>query len=79
MTPAPFMLVARNQDKPGMIGQIGTLLGASHVNIATMQVSRNKKDSGAMMFMTVDNEVRKETLHLLQGIDGIIQVDLVKM
>lgn len=79
LTPAPFMLVARNQDKPGMIGQIGTLLGASHVNIATMQVSRNKKDSGAMMFMTVDNEVRKETLHLLQGIDGIIQVDLVKM
>lgn len=38
------MLVARNQDKPGMIGQIGTLLGASKVNIATMQVSRNIKD-----------------------------------
>ena len=37
------MLVARNQDKPGMIGQIGTLLGASKVNIATMQVSRNLK------------------------------------
>ena len=26
-----------------MIGQIGTLLGAGHVNIATMQVSRKKK------------------------------------
>ena len=52
LTPAPFMLVARNQDKPGMIGQIGTLLGASKVNIATMQVSRNLKDGNAMMFMT---------------------------
>ena len=54
------MLVARNQDKPGMIGQIGTLLGASKVNIATMQVSRNLKDGNAMMFMTVDSEVGKK-------------------
>ena len=79
LTPAPFMLVARNQDKPGMIGQIGTLLGASKVNIATMQVSRNLKDGNAMMFMTVDSEVGKETLKLLQGLDGILQVNLVKL
>lgn len=79
LTPAPFMLVAKNQDKPGMIGQIGTLLGASHVNIATMQVSRNLKEDSAMMFMTVDTEVSKETLRLLQGLDGILQVKLVKL
>ena len=79
LTPAPFMLVARNQDKPGMIGQIGTLLGASKVNIATMQVSRNLKDGNAMMFMTVDSEVGKVTLKLLQGLDGILQVNLVKL
>ena len=79
LTPAPFMLVARNQDKPGMIGQIGTLLGAGHVNIATMQVSRNQKDGCAMMFMTIDNEVNKETLNLLQGLDGIKKVNLIKL
>lgn len=43
VSPAKYMLVARNQDKPGMIGQIGTLLGAGRVNIANMQVSRNNK------------------------------------
>ena len=58
---------------------VGTLLGAGHVNIATMQVSRNLKDGNAMMFMTVDSEVGKETLKLLQGLDGILQVNLVKL
>lgn len=79
LTPAPYMLVARNEDKPGMIGQIGTLLGASRVNIATMQVSRNKKDGAAMMFMTVDSEVNKGTLSLLVGIDGIIDANFLKL
>lgn len=79
LTPERFMLVVRNQDKPGMIGQIGTLLGASRVNIATMQVSRNQKDGCAMMFMTVDNEVSKETLNLVQGIEGIKTANLIKL
>lgn len=78
LTPTKFMLVARNQDKPGMIGQIGTLLGASKVNIATMQVSRNVKEDSAMMFMAVDSEVGKETLKFLQGLEGILQVNFVK-
>ncbi len=77
--PTPFMLAANNQDKPGMVGQIGTLLGASKVNIATMQVSRNKQDGAAMMLMTVDNNVAPETLHLLQGLDGITRVNLLRL
>lgn len=76
LTPSPYMLVAKNSDKPGMIGQIGTLLGASKVNIATMQVSR-KKDS-AMMFMTIDEEVNKATIDIIRGLDGILSMDLVK-
>lgn len=79
LVPSKHMIIARNQDKPGMIGQIGTLLGASKVNIATMQVSRNQQNGNAMMLMTVDNEVAKETLHLLKGLDGIIDVNFVKM
>jgi D-3-phosphoglycerate dehydrogenase len=76
--PSKYMLVARNEDKPGMIGQIGTLLGASKVNIATMQVSRNKKE-GAKMFMTVDNVVSPEVLKLLQGVGGIVKVKFVTL
>lgn len=37
--PKPYMLVVKNIDKPGVIGQIGTLLGLARVNIETMRVS----------------------------------------
>ena len=79
VTPSPYMLVAQNSDMPGMIGQIGTLLGVSKVNIATMQVSRNHKENKAMMFLTVDSEVEKETVRLIGSIDGIIKVNFVKL
>ncbi len=78
LAPSPYMLVAMNDDKPGMIGQIGTLLGVSKVNIATMQVSRNKAGE-AMMFMTVDTVVNKETLNMIGGVDGIKKVNFVKL
>jgi len=77
IAPTQYMLAVRNEDKPGMIGQIGTLLGASQVNIATMQVSRNQKDGLAMMFLTVDNTVTPAVLKLLQGVGGITEVHLL--
>lgn len=79
VVPAPYMLLAKNEDKPGMIGQLGTLLGAAHVNIATMQVSRKEKTGTAMMVMTVDNPVERPTLDIIAGLDGISSADLVRM
>lgn len=78
LTPSPCMLVAKNEDKPGMIGQIGTILGVSKVNIATMQVSRDKNNN-AMMFMTVDSEVNRDVLNMIGGVDGIKKVKFVKL
>lgn len=71
------MIVARNDDKPGMIGQIGTLLGAGHVNIATMQVARKKEEGAAMMVLTVDSNVEKNTLDILRNLDGIVDAKMV--
>jgi len=78
LTPAPFMVVVRNQDKPGVIGQIGTFLGDAKVNIANMQVSQNKAGE-AMMFMSVDDEVNTATLASLQKINGIAEAKFVKL
>ena len=77
--PTPFMLVAENIDKPGMIGQIGTVLGVSKVNIATMQVSRNFKCGKAMMFLTVDSEVAQESIKMLNNVEGILNVMMVRL
>lgn len=78
LTPAPYMVVVRNQDKPGVIGQIGTFLGDAKVNIANMQVSQNKAGE-AMMFMSVDDEVNTVTLASLQKINGITDAKFVKL
>lgn len=79
VNPAPFMLIAENIDKPGVIGQMGTLLGVGKVNIATMQLGRKLTDKRAMMVLTVDSEIAKETLEFLGGVEGIIKARLVKM
>ncbi|MCX7779936.1 MAG: phosphoglycerate dehydrogenase [Negativicutes bacterium] len=79
VNPAPYMLVAENIDKPGVVGQMGTLLGVSKVNIATMQLGRKSDENRAMMVLTVDSEVSKETLEFLAGIEGIIRARFVKL
>lgn len=79
VSPAPYMLIAENTDKPGVIGQLGTLFGVGKVNIATMQVGRKLSDKRAMMVLTVDSEVSRETLEFLSGVEGIIKVRFVKL
>ncbi|SDE22060.1 phosphoglycerate dehydrogenase [Sporomusa acidovorans] len=79
VNPTPYMLIAENIDKPGVVGQMGTLLGAGKVNIATMQLGRNFTDQQAMMVLAVDSEVSRETLQFLSGIEGILRVRFVKI
>ena len=79
VNPMPYMLVAENIDKPGVVGQIGTLLGVGKVNIATMQLGRKATDQRAMMVLTVDSEIAKETLQFLGGVEGIIRTRFVKL
>ena len=79
LVPEPYMILALNDDKPGMIGQMGTLLGAAHVNIAFMQVSRDVNKNTAMMIMTVDSPVAKPTLDMLEGLDGIQSADFIRL
>lgn len=79
VNPHPYMLIAENLDKPGVVGQMGTLLGVGKVNIATMQLGRKLTEQQAMMVLAVDSEVSKETLQFLGGVEGILRVRLVKL
>lgn len=79
VNPAPYMIIAENIDKPGVIGQIGTLLGVGKVNIATMQLGRKISAQRAMMVLTVDCPVVKETLEFLTGVEGILKANFIKI
>ncbi|ACL75546.1 phosphoglycerate dehydrogenase [Ruminiclostridium cellulolyticum] len=76
--PTPYVLAIQNVDVPGIIGQIGTILGASDINIAAMQWSRNHKGEKAVAFVSVDCEVPANVLELLKKINGVLKVTLLK-
>ncbi|MCX7923960.1 MAG: phosphoglycerate dehydrogenase [Clostridia bacterium] len=76
--PTPYVIAIQNVDKPGIIGQIGTILGASDINIAAMQWSRNRKGDKAVAFVSVDGEVSNEVLQLLKNIDGLLKATMMK-
>ena len=51
---APHMLYITNDDKPGFIGRLGTLLGENKVNIATFHLGRDKPGGSAIALVQVD-------------------------
>jgi D-3-phosphoglycerate dehydrogenase len=76
--PTPYVIAIQNTDKPGVIGRIGTILGSSEVNIAAMQLSRNRKGEKAESFVSVDGEVCEEVLDKIRSIDGVLKATMIK-
>ncbi|GGF87626.1 phosphoglycerate dehydrogenase [Paenibacillus abyssi] len=62
VAPEGNLILVSHNDKPGIIGRVGTLLGSNDVNIATMQVGRKIVGGAAIMVLTVDKGVPKNVL-----------------
>jgi D-3-phosphoglycerate dehydrogenase len=65
IAPTGNLLLISHNDKPGIIGKVGTLLGNNGVNIATMQVGRKVFGGSAIMVLTTDKSAPKEVLQQL--------------
>ncbi len=57
VTLSDHMAVFRYDDRPGIVGAVGRILGEAGVNIAGMQVSRDRKGGHALVAMTVDGAI----------------------
>jgi D-3-phosphoglycerate dehydrogenase len=57
IAPAENMIFFTYQDRPGIIGRVGTILGDHGINIATMEVGRKTEGGDALMGLTVDAPV----------------------
>lgn len=64
----PHMLLIRNQDKPGLIGSVGTLLGNAGVNIADFRLGRVGQGNRAIAMVSVDSVVTDALLRQLQAL-----------
>ncbi|MGB0720643.1 MAG: phosphoglycerate dehydrogenase, partial [Bdellovibrionales bacterium] len=54
---SPNMIFIRNDDKPGMIGELGMLLGAEGLNVADFRLGRKGDQSGAICLVALDAPV----------------------
>ncbi len=72
--PAEHMLVVRNDDRPGMIGVVGTALGEAGVSISSMAVGPSRTGNTALMVLSTDRGVPDDTFTLLQASDGIVDI-----
>ena len=68
------MLFTKNKDVPGVIGQVGTMLGQAKVNIGGYLLSREMNDGEAFAVVRVDNAVPEAVLTQLMGLPEIISV-----
>jgi D-3-phosphoglycerate dehydrogenase len=75
--PARNMLVVRNDDRPGVIGRIGTLLGEAGVNIADMAVGRSDEGASALMVVSTSDAVSDEVAASLRAADGVTSVNVL--
>ena len=70
VVPEKHMLFIRNEDRPGMIGKLGSILGEHGINIGNMAVGRGEPGSRAAMAVTVDEPVPEKVLEALEKTPG---------
>jgi D-3-phosphoglycerate dehydrogenase / 2-oxoglutarate reductase len=77
--PSGHLLFVKNDDTPGVVGHIGTLLGARFINIARMTVGRKAGSGRAVMLIEVDSEVAAAAQAEVGAIPGVREVRSVRL
>ncbi|MDQ3954897.1 MAG: phosphoglycerate dehydrogenase [Actinomycetota bacterium] len=73
---SPILAFFRYEDRPGVVGTVGNLLGEAGVNIANMQVGRQSEGGEALMGLAVDSPIPEQ---VLQGIVEKVQMRDAKL
>jgi D-3-phosphoglycerate dehydrogenase len=77
--PAGWMLVFSNLDVPGVIGRIGTLCGRHQINIAGMQLGRERRGGRAVSILNLDDPIADPILEEIRAMPDIVFAKLVKL
>jgi len=78
------VLTIRNQDVPGVIGRVGTILGEHNINIANFALGRAGRDhrlpqGTALAVVQVDGDVTEAVLKALRGVEAIREVHVASL
>ncbi|HSS60251.1 MAG TPA: phosphoglycerate dehydrogenase [Candidatus Limnocylindrales bacterium] len=79
LVPDGRFLFSRHEDRPGVVGRVGSILGEHDVNIASMQVGRDTPRGSAMMILAVDDRVAPDVLQRLREVGGMSDLRYVEL
>ncbi len=65
------ILYIRNQDVPGVIGRVGTILGSRNINIANFALGRNPESREAIGLVNVDNQIPEEVQNEIRSVAAV--------
>ncbi len=74
-----MMLITHHQDRPGMIGRIGGILGAADVNISAMHVARSAPRADALMILALDDDVPESLAMSIRDHESLIDLWTVRL
>ena len=79
LSPLGEMIFIQNQDRPGVIGNLGTLLGKCNINIAAMTFGRDKPAGKAISVLNVDSPISAEILDKIKKTENILSAKVIKL
>lgn len=79
IVPEGHMLFILNADRPGVIGEVGQVLGAHDINIARMQCAREERGGQALLIVGVDAPLPADVLRAITNARNIISVKHVRL
>ena len=74
----PTMLFIRNQDKPGFIGRLGSLLGDAKINIANFTLGRSEAGADAVCLVAVDEIIPSSIREEVQALPGVVNAYILR-
>ena len=79
VTPQGSVLVIFNDDKPGVIGSVGTVCGKHGINICTMGVGQKPAEQKAMLAVSLDQEPNAEAVEELGRLEFVNEIYVCKL
>ena len=79
VVPQGHMLVISNQDKPGVVGALCTLLGKFNINIASMSLGRKEPGGEAVFILNLDSAVPDDVMDQIRLLENIWEARLVSL
>ena len=77
--PEGFSILLHNHDRPGVVGQVGTVLGEERVNISRMQLALQRERGEAAMLVNVDAAPAESVMERLRNLPHVISAVLLEL